>query len=473
MEAIVTPSEMAAVDAAAPEPVEVLVERAGWAVAREAVDMLGGTYGRRVVVVAGKGNNGADGRSAGRFLRRRGVRVSVLDASALHPDYELPDADLVIDAAYGTGFRGVWRPPRLPRSAPPVLAVDIPSGVVGLTGEVAGGPWPADRTVTFAAWKPGLLFGAGADLAGRVVVADIGLDVSGASSWLVDVGDLATWAPARPRESHKWRNAVWIVAGSAGMTGAAHLSTRAALRSGAGYVRLSTPGTGPERFSGGPTEAVLTSLKRTGWASVVAAGAERFGALAVGPGLGVGDKVSAEVREVVAKVGRPIVVDGDGLRALGRDADRVVAARAEDAGPVVLTPHDGEFELLTGSRPGADRISAARNLAAGTGAVVLLKGSTTVVAAPDGTVFVSNAGDQRLATAGTGDVLTGVVVALLAQGLPAPIAAVTAAVLHGRAASLGYRRGLVAGDLPDLLPAAQTEAFDAETSSSSTGMRRH
>src|SRR5687767_13443292 len=153
MQAIVTPDEMAAVDAAAPEPVDVLIGRAGRAVARAALAMLGGGYGRRVVVVAGKGNNGNDGREAAAHLRRRGVRVHVIDA-ADGPDV-LPGADLVIDAAYGTGFRGSYDPPS-PGGAP-VLAVDIPSGVDGLTGEVGGEALRAHRTVTFAAWKPGLL----------------------------------------------------------------------------------------------------------------------------------------------------------------------------------------------------------------------------------------------------------------------------------------------------------------------------
>lgn len=459
MQAIVTPSEMAAIDAAAPEPVEVLIERAGWAVAREAVDLLGGTYGRRVLVVSGKGNNGADGRSAAAFLRRRGVTVTVLDAGDLEPSVALPDADLVVDAAFGTGFRGTWASPPLPRSAPPVLAVDIPSGVLGLTGEACGSPWPATRTVTFAAWKPGLLLAEGAELAGEVVVADIGLDVSGASASLVETGDLAEWAPARPRESHKWRCAVWVVAGSPGMTGAARLTARAALRTGAGYVRLSTPGAERTPGGGAPIEAVTVDLPSSGWARIVSEGADRFLALAVGPGLGAADDVGAEVRNLVAGTGRPVVVDGDGIRALGRDAAQVIASRGSEMGPVVLTPHDGEFELLTGDRPGPDRMAAARSLSASTGAVVLLKGSTTVVAEPGGQVLVSNAGDRRLATAGTGDVLTGVIVALLAQGLPAPVAAVAAANLHGRAASLGHSRGLVAGDIPDLLPLALAEAF--------------
>ena len=171
---IVTPEEMAAIDAAAPEPVDVLIERAGSAVARMARQMLGGTYGRRVNVIAGKGNNGNDGRAAARILDAAGVRVRMFDAANCPPG--LPDADLVIDAAYGTGFRGEWRAPRV--GAAPVLAVDIPSGVNGLTGEASRGALPADRTVTFAALKPGLVLAAGRNLAGDVEVVDIGLDTA-------------------------------------------------------------------------------------------------------------------------------------------------------------------------------------------------------------------------------------------------------------------------------------------------------
>ncbi len=453
MQAILTPDEMAAIDAAAAESVDVLVERAGAAAARTALTMLGGSYGRRVVVLAGKGNNGADGRAAARRLESRGVRCTVVDA-ADSPGV-LPAADLVMDAAYGTGFRGHFEPPDLAHPGPPVLAVDIASGVSGLTGETGGHPWPATRTVTFAAWKPGLLLADGPDFSGTVEVADIGLEVSGARAHLVEPADVTGWLPDQPRSTHKWKAAAWVVAGSPGMAGAAHLATRAAQRAGAGYVRLSTPGFDEDRFA--PTEAVVVGLPSSGWATEVLDGLDRFSSLAVGPGLGTDPGDAAEVRELVAGSTVAVVVDGDGLRALGDRAGEVIASRASDAGPVVLTPHDGEFEALAGSAPDADRFEAVRALAARTGAVVLLKGSTTLVADPGGHVWATATGDARLATAGTGDVLTGTVAALLAQGLPADQAAAAAAHLHGRAGALTWRRGLVAGDLVDHLPAALAE----------------
>lgn len=456
MQPILTPEEMAAVDAAAPEPTEVLIGRAAAAVARKALDLIGGTYGKRAVVVAGKGNNGNDGRVAAERLGRRGVRCRVIEAADAPPT--LPDADLIIDAAYGTGFRGEYRAPVPADPATPVLAVDIPSGVSGLTGEAGGHPLAATATVTFAALKPGLLLGAGPDLCGEVDLADIGLDSSSARAHLVATGDVAGWLPVRPHTSHKWRSAAWMVAGSPGMTGAAHLCAAAAMRAGAGYVRLSSPGIDddPRR----PTEVVGEPLPAEGWTARVLEGAERFGALVVGPGLGREEATAEAVRDLVARTDRPTLLDGDGLSALGEHAGRVISSRPADAPVPVLTPHDGEFQRLAGHTPGADRLDAVRTLADATGAVVLLKGSTTVVGRPDGRVLVSTTGDARLATAGTGDVLSGIIGGLLAQGVEPFEAAAAGAHLHGLAGALAWRRGLVASDLVDHLPAVLSSLGD-------------
>lgn len=442
---IVTPEEMAAIDAAAPEPVEELIGRAGAALAAEARRMLGGTYGRRVLVVAGKGNNGADGRDAAARLRRWGVRVAVVDAAGaagVGADVDA-DVDLVIDSAYGTGFHGTYDAPAV--GSTPVLACDIPSGVDGLTGAASPGAARATRTLTFAALKPGLLFGAGRRLAGEVRVADIGLDCGRARTHLVEAADVAAWLPARPVDAHKWRAAVWVVGGSPGMTGAPVLAASAAARAGAGYVRLSSPGVSTP-LPGAPIEVVGTDVPEHGWADEVLAGIERFRAVVVGPGLG--DRGAAEIRRLVAESIVPVVVDGDGLRALGTDCVRVGHPTT------VLTPHDGEFERLCGHRPGDDRIDATRRLAEATNAVVLLKGPTTVVAGPAGDVLVVTTGDARLATAGTGDVLSGVIAALLARGMDPFHAAAAGAFVHGEAATLGPADGLVASDVVTALPAA-------------------
>lgn len=265
---MVTPTEMAAIDAAAPEPTEVLIERAGAAVARTARSLLGGTYGRSVVVVAGKGNNGNDGRAAAARLGRAGARVTVIDA--IDAPAQFPPCDLIIDAAFGTGLRGSWKAPRMPADgSPPVLAVDIPSGVDGTTGEVAdtSEPLPAAVTVTFAAAKPGLLFAPGSSLVGAISVADIGLDVSTATITLLDDAGVAANWPQRGVSDHKWNSAVWAVAGGPGMDGAAALVCAGAQRSGAGYVRLSTPGVTPDAATPAgrvPVEVVRTALPTGG-----------------------------------------------------------------------------------------------------------------------------------------------------------------------------------------------------------------
>jgi NAD(P)H-hydrate epimerase len=410
--------------------------------------MLGGGYGRRVVVVAGKGNNGADGRAAAARLRRRGVRVEVVDAA--DPPPVLPRSDLVVDAAYGTGFRGEYHAPD-PAGAP-VLAVDIPSGVDGLTGAAGGEPVRADRTVTFAALKPGLLLGEGFRCSGTVTVADIGLDTSPATAWVVEQPDLRAWLPPRSRESHKWTTALYVVAGSAGMIGAANLCSRAAMRAGAGTVRLAVPGVPPSPVF---LEVVGRTVPATGWGDAVLADIARVKALAVGPGLSRLDDTRESVRHLLTGAEVPTVVDADGLYALrtADEAAEVLRAPVRAEHGTVLTPHDGEFARLAGSKPGPDRLGATRDLANRTGATVLLKGSTTIVADPDGSTFFSTAGDARLATAGTGDVLTGVIGAFLAQGLDPLRAAALGAFVHGAAGHLGWRRGLVAGVLLDALPA--------------------
>jgi NAD(P)H-hydrate epimerase len=439
---VVTPEEMGEIDRAAPEPTEVLVARAGAAVARAALRLLDGAYGRRVVVVAGKGNNGADGRSAAVRLRARGVGVAIVDAA--DRPARLPGGDLVIDAAYGTGFRGTYDFPDT--AGVPVLAVDIPSGLDGLTGRSGGAPARATATVTFAALKPGLLLGDGPAFSGKVEVADIGLDVSRSKAGQLTDGDVARWWPSRPADSHKWRAAVWVVGGSAGMTGAPSLAATAAMRSGSGYVRLSTPGAADSRA---PIEVVVREIPSKGWDRTVLDDSARFGSIVVGPGLGNDPANASAARELAARSEVPVVVDGDGLRAIAAGGLAFDPQR-----PTVLTPHDGEFEALVGSRPGDDRIDAARGLASARGVVALLKGPTTVIAAPDGRVAMVKAGDQRLATAGSGDVLSGMIGAAMAMGLAPFEAAAAAAHLHGRAAERGPAQGLMAGDLPGLVPGA-------------------
>lgn len=444
MRPVLTAGEMKAVDAAALAEVGIdeLVGRAGAAVARRALEMLGGSYGRRVVVVAGRGHNGDDGRVAARRLAARGVQVRVLDAA--RPG-TLPACDLVIDAAYGTGFRGEYAAPPPPPGAA-VLAVDIPSGVHADTGAAGPGAVRAAETVTFGALKPGLLLPPGRDHAGVVTVEPIGLPIGAARCHEVLDGDIAALA-RRGREAHKWQTACYVAAGSPGMTGAAALCARAAARAGAGMIRLGSPGAAPGSVAF--LEAVARPLPAEGWADAVLADLDRCHALVVGPGLGRTPATAAAVRRLVAVAAVPMVLDADGLNALG-GVDACAELRTRRA-PLVLTPHDGEFARLAGAPPGADRIAAVRDLARRAAAVVLLKGSTTVVADPSGDVLVSTSGSARLATAGTGDVLAGVIGAFLARGTEPARAAALGALVHGRAAALGRAEGLVAGDLPELV----------------------
>jgi hydroxyethylthiazole kinase-like uncharacterized protein yjeF len=456
MRAVLTRDEMRAADAAALSAVthDTLVERAGTAVGQAALGLLGGAYGRRVVVVAGKGSNGADGRVAAAFLARRGARVTVLDAGAA-PGPVAP-CDLVIDGAYGTGFRGSYDAPAVPAGAA-VLSIDIPSGVDADTGAAPGTPFRADLTVTFAAYKPGLLQGAGPGFSGEVRVADIGIALAPSAAGVLEDADIARWLPARPRQSHKWSTALGIAAGSVGMEGSAILCTRGALGAGAGMIRLGSPG---DPAAPWPTEAVRVSLERTGWAGTFLGATEKCRALVVGPGLGTDEATRAEVRDLIARVPQPLVIDADGLTALG-DVKAARELLARRAAPTVLTPHDGEFARLAGSAPGDDRLAAARGLAAQLGVIVLLKGPLTAVASPlDGPpdVLLSASGVPALATAGTGDVLSGVIGAFLARGVPAHRAAALGAHVHGRAAAHGRLEGLVAGDLPDLVAAQLSEA---------------
>jgi hydroxyethylthiazole kinase-like uncharacterized protein yjeF len=451
MRAVLTREEMRAADAAALAEVshETLVRRAGTAVGVAALGLLGGAYGRRVVVVAGKGSNGADGRVAAAMLERRGARVSVLDASALGDGAVLPACDLVIDGAYGTGFRGSYVAPQVPAGAR-VLAIDIPSGVDADTGAAGGEAVRADRTVTFAALKPGLLQGAGPAQSGTVEVADIGIGFPAPHASLVEDDDVAELLAARARGVNKWTSAVGVAAGSTGMEGAAVLCARGAMAGGAGMIRLGSPG---DPTAAWPTEAVRMHLPAEGWSGTFLEAASKCKAIVIGPGLGTGDAIAEEIRAVVAEAPVPLVVDADALTALG-DVSSARTLLDKRSAPSILTPHDGEYARIAGSSPGEDRLAAARRLAEAVGAVVLLKGPLTAVARTGGgcpDVLLADAGGPALATAGSGDVLSGVIGAFLARGVGAHEAAALAAHVHGRAASLGPGEGLVAGDLPELV----------------------
>jgi hydroxyethylthiazole kinase-like uncharacterized protein yjeF len=457
--------EMRAIDAEAQATagLGVLIQRAGWALAAEVLSCLGahGAYGRRIAVLAGKGHNGDDGREAASVLSARGARVMVLDprAPAEELTSALTQADLLVDAVVGTGFRGTFEAPRLPRPIP-VVAADIPSGIDSDTGEVRGQPLVASHTVTFGALKPGHLLQGGPSYTGRLRLAPIGLDASRARAWLIEDQD-ALVVPQRARDYHKWRTAVGILAGSPEMPGAACLASAGAARSGAGMIRLVSPG-GP--FMAAQVlvpDAVSVPVEDYDFAEPALEAMSRCLVAAMGPGLGRTEPVKAAVREVASRFPGPIVLDADALIALGTldQASMVLRGRPR---PAVLTPHAGEFASLMGAPVGSDPLGQVRQAAKALGAVVLLKGPTTIVASPSGLSYMVTSGSSNLATAGSGDVLTGTIAAVLArweaQGTkPASVTedqdniALLSAIgahAHGRAAGRPGQVGMVAGDLP-------------------------
>jgi len=427
-----------------PDTVPELMERAGAAVAREA--MLAFPAARRFACVCGCGANGGDGRVAARILREAG-----------HEAYETADVegyDVIVDAVFGTGFRGEPRPDaaavieRMNAAGTPIVSVDLPSGVDASTGEVAGAVANADLTVTFHAPKLGLALAPGRFHAGRVVVAEIGLEE------IVTEHRRATPAllglvPRRVAGDTKYTaGSVLVVGGQRGMTGAACLSALAAFRADAGYVTLAVPAESLAIAESLVLEAVKISWTDEDAVETIVAAAGRAGAIALGPGLGRGSGRRALVRGLLERIDLPAVVDADALFEL---------EPFERAAPTVLTPHAGELARLLGTDSewvGAHRLEAARQAAERFGAVVMLKGPDTIVAAPGAGVIVSDLGSPALATAGTGDVLTGITAAFLAKRLEPQIAAAAAAVAHSRAAELAPQGvGLIASDLLDSLPA--------------------
>lgn len=477
MEPVLTPAQMRAADEAtiaAGIPEAVLMDRAAYACAVTALRMLGSAYGKRVVVVAGKGNNGGDGRICARHLRARGASATVIETtrwSRADFDRAVRHADLVIDAVLGTGSSGAPHGEAadairaIVECSKPVLAVDIPSGVNGADGTVSGVAVRADVTVAIQALKVGHVAMPGSVLCGRVDVADIGIEVGrDVEVFVPGPRDVRAMLPGDDAETHKYKvGALGVLAGSAGMTGAAILVTQAAIRSGAGLVFCGVPASTLDVFEHAVTEAIKVPLPETeGQLEAKAVDEfadrlERCRALAIGPGLGRGPRAVAVVRRAL-DVDLPVVIDGDGLwglaEAMREDPD--VLRRREQ--PAVLTPHDGEFAFLAGRAPADDRVSDVRGCAQRWGAVVHLKGRRPITASPQGTVWVNTSGNPGLATAGTGDVLTGIVSSLLAQGVMAPAAAWAGAYLHGMAAdavaSRIGERPLRAGDLPDALARA-------------------
>jgi ADP-dependent NAD(P)H-hydrate dehydratase / NAD(P)H-hydrate epimerase len=433
----------------------VLMERAGAAATLIALQVFAGA--ERWTVVCGGGANGGDGRIVAQQLEEAGKQVHVVDAKA--GETELGDPHVIVDALFGTGFSGEPRADatdlieRINSSDARVLAIDLPSGVDASTGEIRGAAIRADETVTFHGRKIGLIVAPGRFHAGTVHVADIGLDHGETATRLATV-ELLRSVPRRSEGDNKYTAGhVLVVGGSRGFTGAPCLSALAAMRADAGYVTVAAPESTLPVFEQRLLEAVKrplpdeAGLVAEGSADVVLELAAKASALALGPGLGRGRGPQELVRRLLADSELPAVVDADALFEL---------EPAEWAGPRVLTPHEGELARLLGKTSkeiAAHRVASVREAVERFGCVVVLKGPDTLVAAPDRDLIVCALGLPSLATAGTGDVLTGIVSAFLAKGMDPQLAAAAAVVAQQRASvEAPQRSGLVASDLIDALP---------------------
>jgi hydroxyethylthiazole kinase-like uncharacterized protein yjeF len=434
-------------------PAGTLMQRAAAGLARRCAWLLkdaGGIYGARVLLLVGSGDNGGDTLYAGAALAARGagVQALLLSPDRVHGDGlaalrraggrtvgELPEqADLVLDGIVGIGASGGLRPPAAEIAGrlaalrsrdgdrPLVVAVDVPSGVSVDTGDVPGDAVTADVTVTFGCLKPAHVVGPAAVRAGQVELVDIGLGPmlrGDPAVRIPDAEDIASWWPRPEASSNKYsRGVIGVATGSARYPGAALLSVSGALAGPAGMVRYA-----------GSADADVVRAHPSVVAAHKVADAGRVQAWVCGSGLGTDEEARTELRSVLAS-SLPVLLDADALTLIvdGQHANDL----RRDA-PLVVTPHDGEFKRLAGEDPGADRMAAACKLASWTNAVVLLKGDRTIVATPAGEVFANPTGSSALATAGSGDVLAGLLGSLLASGLPPERAAVAAAYVHGLA----------------------------------------
>jgi NAD(P)H-hydrate epimerase len=432
-EPLYSAEEMRAAEAG--HDVDAMMQRAGAAVAEELMRRY--PDARRIALHAGGGANGGDGR----------IAVEILRASGRELVDERPD--VVIDALLGTGMKGAPRDEaareieRINEAGVPVLAVDVPSGVNASTGEVEGAAVRADVTVTMHGPKVGLAIAPGRFHAGEVVVADIGLEPGDTEHRLV-TAEILDEVPRRSAGDNKYTSGhVVVVGGSKGMTGAAALSSRAALRADAGYVTI----VAPEESISVLETLVLEAVKRP--LDQVFDVVEKAGALAVGPGLGRGEEIKGLVRRLVSEADVPAVVDADALSEL---------EPGDWPAPRVLTPHEGELGRLLGrdsKEIAAHRLASVQEAAERFRCVVVLKGEDSLVAAPGRGVLVCALGLPSLATAGTGDVLTGVTAAFLAKRLEPQRAAAAACAAQQLASHAATQRlGLVASDVVEALPRA-------------------
>lgn len=453
-------------------PGTLLMQNAGEAVAREIQRRFSP---RAVSVLCGPGNNGGDGFVAAAALAQSAwpVRVALQgDVEKLGVDAQfharrwrgaieplspavIENAELVIDALFGSGLNRRLDPKLrdvlgyASRRALPIVAVDIPSGILGDSGENIGAA-PAVCTVTFMRKKPGHLLLPGRDACGEVVVADIGIPQEVLDSLAVDTWENAPalWQANLPQwhaNINKYSRGHALLVGGYPMTGASRLAARAAARSGAGLTTIAVPEHAFAIYASALTSIMAQPLAQNEDLARLLADA-RFTAFSIGPGAGVSDATRLRALDML-ETGKPVVIDADAISVFASRPDELFQAIR---GACVITPHEGEFKRLFDVS--GDKLARAREAARRSGAVVVLKGADTVIAAPDGRAIINSNAPATLATAGSGDVLGGFILGLLAQNMDAFPAAAAAVWLHGAAAA-GFGAGLIAEDLPDLLPA--------------------
>ena len=506
---VFTAAEMRALDQRAMSQLGIpgvrLMENAGRGAAQAILTHFGSQRRKRVVICCGKGNNGGDGFVVARRLKAAGAAVRVFllarasevkgDSGAMLAAYlkaggriqevtreadlrslekALASSDMVVDALLGTGLAGpvtglyALAIELINRSAKPVAALDLPSGLASDHGRLLGPVVAAVLTTTFAGWKQGLLLYPGAAKAGQVMVVDIGIPDSaareGIGTFLLEASDIAPLFPPREPDSHKGAfGRLLVVAGSVGKTGAAALAARAALRTGAGLVTIAAPRSQQPIIAALGMEVMTEPLPETPGQSASLKAKDRIlelvsatDALALGPGLSLDPETQNLARELVREVDKPMVVDADGLSALAGHLDFL-----KKAPPRCLTPHPGEMARLLDSTVAevqADRIETVRSFCQRAGGFLVLKGARSVIGEPGGSVFINPTGNPGMATAGSGDVLTGMVGALLARGVDLLAALQASVYLHGLAGDLARdekgEAGIIAGDILDAIPRA-------------------
>ena len=504
MIALITGSQMASIDRRAINsgvPGIELMEAAGQGVTRVVENLLGELQNRHIVILCGKGNNGGDGFVVARQAAQCGAKVQVFTATSaneitgdaktnfnrLPPDIvqsvdriatvqnALTNADIAIDALLGTGIRGPARGiyadliNALARTKSPIVAVDIPSGLNADTGKIEGPCATATCTVTFAQPRIGHFFYPGRAQCGKLHLIDIGIPPAAIereriSTYLIDNRRCARLLPHREPDAHKGDcGRVYILAGSVGLTGAAALSANAAIRGGAGLVTLGVPKSLNDILETKVTEAMthpLPEVKQVRCLSLRARGdiqraCRTADSIAIGPGLGTHRETVELIRRLVRDLSCPAVIDADALNALAGDLDAIRACET----PLVLTPHIGEFARLTDTAEiQRDPIALALEFASDVDATIVLKGAPTIVATPEGEAHINPTGNPGMATGGTGDVLTGLLAALIGQGLNTSDAACTAVYLHGLAADIAAQKtghiSLIASDIIENFAAA-------------------